>query len=434
MGELPEERLKETYTFENCGVDLAGPFNVRPSRIKFDKVIKVWISLFICLATKAVHLEIVTDLSAESFMAAFARFTSIRGEPRCMFSDNAGNFTASSRLIREAWEKMTDSAKRSLALQHIDWKFMPPYGPEMAGVWESQIKVMKSFIKKMAKVENLVLEEFSTLICRVQGMMNSRPLYPCSDQPSDELALTPQHFLTLRAMMPTLADEVQFDRSPVTKRWLEVKKLIAHFWQTIQTDCYATLQRRYKWKFPTRNVEVDDVVLVTEMSTTPAYWKLGRVTKVFPDAHGTVRKVELKTAQRETVLRPVNRLVPLLPSLQQESAPRRSARLAKDSAPKSLFIRALICMIALAGNSTNALTIQPLTNGVHIQRLRPVAAKAFDLEFSVKTSVNVTDDLIVLHQQLDDFSTFCSSLASIARTLSQSKLKSWKKNWQACIT
>lgn len=140
-------------------------------------------------------------------------------------------------------------------------------------------------IKKMAKKENLVLEEFTTLICRIQGIMNSRPLFPCSAQPGEDPALTPQHFLTLRAMLPTAADFTEFSKSPVTKRWLEVEKVIAHYWEIYQQDYISTLQKRINCKFPTRNMQVDDVVLLTEMNATPGVWRLGRVTRVFPSLY-----------------------------------------------------------------------------------------------------------------------------------------------------
>lgn len=82
MSDLPDQRVEPSPCFGYVGVDSAGPFNIKASRIKFEKVIKVWFAVFVCMFTKAVHLEIVTDLSTENFMAAFQRFCARRGTPQ----------------------------------------------------------------------------------------------------------------------------------------------------------------------------------------------------------------------------------------------------------------------------------------------------------------------------------------------------------------
>lgn len=91
MWDLPEVRVVPAPSFSRVGVDLAGPFNIKASRIKFDKVIKVWFVIFVCLVTEAVHLEIVLDLSTENFMAAFSRFCARRGSPAKLMSDRGTN-------------------------------------------------------------------------------------------------------------------------------------------------------------------------------------------------------------------------------------------------------------------------------------------------------------------------------------------------------
>lgn len=67
MADLPPERINEAKVFEHTGVDLCGPFQIRPSKIKFEKIIKVWVAVFICLATKAVHLEICRPIQGKLF-------------------------------------------------------------------------------------------------------------------------------------------------------------------------------------------------------------------------------------------------------------------------------------------------------------------------------------------------------------------------------
>lgn len=401
MGQLPETRVNPSATFERTGVDLAGPFSIRASRIKFEKVIKVWLALFICLATKAVHIEIVSDLTAENFIAAFTRFASRRSVPKHIYSDNGTNFVGSNRAMREAWDKIKAETKRQLAIREIKWHFINPYAPETGGLWERNIRSLKEFARKMANIETMVYEEFLTLVCRIEGILNSRPMYPGTGQPGEELALTPQHFLTQQAWIPSTADFVSHSKSPVTKRWIEVRKLVQHFWDKFSHEYLSTLMKTYKWRHPTRNLQVDDVVLIQDPNAVPATWKMGVITAVHPDAEGTVRNVELKTAQKENIRRTANRLVPLLPDTDEPIPRRRKSN-------KSLATRVLMCWLALAtASQTDALVMQPLPSGLHIQKLGDVKIKAFDLEFSVNTSINVTEDLEIIDQQLKEFADFC---------------------------
>lgn len=92
MGQLPKERVKPSLPFYNIGVDLCGPFSIKASPLKFDRTIKVLVLAFVCLITKAVHLELTTSLSADNFLAALSRFTSRRGTPQLTWSDRGTNF------------------------------------------------------------------------------------------------------------------------------------------------------------------------------------------------------------------------------------------------------------------------------------------------------------------------------------------------------
>lgn len=91
MGPLPEERITPAKPFTNTGIDFAGPFSMKlKSTAKTTE--KVYISLFICFATKAIHLEVVRDLTTEACIAAIKRFIARRGVPHAIFSDNGTNF------------------------------------------------------------------------------------------------------------------------------------------------------------------------------------------------------------------------------------------------------------------------------------------------------------------------------------------------------
>jgi len=92
MGELPSTRVKQSRPFLNTEVDYAGPISLRVGTPRSKTVIKGYIAKFVCLATKAVHIEAVTSLTTEAFLAALRRFIARRGRPRTIHSDNGTNF------------------------------------------------------------------------------------------------------------------------------------------------------------------------------------------------------------------------------------------------------------------------------------------------------------------------------------------------------
>jgi hypothetical protein len=99
MGNLPSERVQPQRPFLISGVDYAGPYLIKTNNLRNTRKVKAYIALFVCFSTKAVHLELVGDLSTESFLAAFKRFTSRRGHVKQIFSDNGSNFVGAEREL-----------------------------------------------------------------------------------------------------------------------------------------------------------------------------------------------------------------------------------------------------------------------------------------------------------------------------------------------
>jgi hypothetical protein len=118
MGDLPKERLQPSRPFSTSGVDYAGPYLIKSSKLRNAKKVKSYIALFVCFSTKAVHLELVGDLTTESFLAAFKRFTSRRGHVSEIFSDNGTNFIrAECEFLRS--EKLKKKKKFKRISQHL---------------------------------------------------------------------------------------------------------------------------------------------------------------------------------------------------------------------------------------------------------------------------------------------------------------------------
>ena len=120
--------------FLNTGIDVCGPFMIRIGAKESKRTSKAYIAVFICLTTSAVHLEVVSDLSTEAFMADLRRFTSHRGTPVNIYSDNGTNFVGASNQLKELQTFLQDPEKgRKSSRQGITWRFTPAAAPHFGG-------------------------------------------------------------------------------------------------------------------------------------------------------------------------------------------------------------------------------------------------------------------------------------------------------------
>ncbi|XP_037955049.1 uncharacterized protein LOC119684956 [Teleopsis dalmanni] len=129
MGNLPENRVSISKPFEHAGIYYAGPVQMRVSKGRGQKSYKGYIAVFICMATKAIHLEAVSDLSTDAFLAALRRFFGRRGKSSHLYSDNDTNFVGAAKKIDDEYEKTIrklSSLAGTMAAEKITWHFIPP--------------------------------------------------------------------------------------------------------------------------------------------------------------------------------------------------------------------------------------------------------------------------------------------------------------------
>lgn len=198
MGDLPKVRVRAAVPFSIIGVDFAGPFLIKDRKGRGCKLTKCYICLFICFLVKAIHLELVCDLTTERFLASLRRFISRRGFSSEIWSDNATNFTGAARSLKELkdlFKTNKDAITDYFALQNIKWKFLPASSPHFGGLWESNIKSVKRHLFKVVNNIYFTYDEFYTLLVQIEAILNSRPLFPMSSDPNDLTPLTPSHFL-----------------------------------------------------------------------------------------------------------------------------------------------------------------------------------------------------------------------------------------------
>ena len=158
---------------------------------------KAYVCLFICLATRFIHLELCEDLSTNHFMAALRRFTNRRGLPSNIYTDNGSNFIGAHSEPLQI-QALLRSSKNTIShyCNNIAWKFIPPRTPHFGGIWEAGVKAMKVQIRKLLADKCLHLLEFQTLLTDIEAILNSWPLAAMdSTDPEADLTITPAHFM-----------------------------------------------------------------------------------------------------------------------------------------------------------------------------------------------------------------------------------------------
>jgi len=315
MGDLPPARLEVGRPFIKSGVDYAGPLTIKSWKGRGAKSYKAYIALFVCLTTKAIHLELVSDLTSEGFLAAFRRFVSRRGKVTDLYSDNGTNFVGANAELKLVLKAVISTPSNShmadiLARDGTNWHFIPPSSPHFGGLWEAGVKSTKQHLKRIMGNDLFTFEELNTLLVQIEACLNSRPLTEMSHDPSDLCALTPGHFLIGEPL--TAIPEPWLDSKPVSHlaRWKFLQGKLQHFWKRWQMEYLSRLQQRPKWLQQKANVEVGDLVLLREDNMPPLKWSMARILDCHPGDDGLVRVVTVRTANG-LLKRPISKISPL---------------------------------------------------------------------------------------------------------------------------
>lgn len=199
--------------------------------------------------TRAVHLELVSGLTTEAFLASLMRFLSRRGYCSHMYSDNGTNFVGANKVLHSYFQRVEGqrTIEESLSDLKIQWHFIPPSAPHFGGLWEAAVKSAKRHLLKINTMGLLTFEEMNTLLCRVEAVLNSRPISPVSDDPSDLNALTPGHFLVGGSLtLPAEPDSTGIPLNRV-KRWGLVNVQAQIFWKRWNAEYLPELHKRGCW-------------------------------------------------------------------------------------------------------------------------------------------------------------------------------------------
>lgn len=306
MADLPKERIEPSPPFTYCGMDCFGPFIVKQGR----KEIKRYGLLFTCMCSRAIHTEMLDDMSTDAFISGLRCFIAIRAAVRQLRSDQGTNFNGAKNEFQKAVDK--ERICSFLAEKQCEFVFNAPSASHTGGVWERQIRTVRNILNAILLLCPGRLDDSSlrTVFYEAMSIVNCRPLTISEiDNPDSLEPLTPNHILTGKTSSP-LPPPGEFLKEDmyIHKR---VQFLMEQFWSRWRREYLAQITLRQKWHGVRRNIKEGDIVLVKDVDLPRNQWPLGRVIKSKQDEDGLVRRVKVKL-QSGILDRTVHKLVLLI--------------------------------------------------------------------------------------------------------------------------
>ena len=349
----------------HTAVDYFGPSTVFPARRR-----KSLVAFYACLAFRAVHLEVASDLSAEQFLLTLRGFITRRGTAKQILSDIAPQFQVVDQMLQSLWSTAINqtSVQSTCLIEVSPGDLFRLTNREMGGVYERLIKIVKSGFRKTLGLARVCTDQLATLQIEVEAVVNTRPLVYVGADVDDYLSLSPADLLQQHTSLglPYAAPlQEDTDYTPLGTRksladtlldaWRRGQNLVNHYWQTWKAKYLASLREKQRAtlnrKDPTtvQFPRVGDIVQIG-YSTSRGCWRLGRITSRHENWDKAIRSADILLASKHTVQQPLNAVNPLevtffgTQPLSQESAPasslvlplRRSERIATRAAQEHM--------------------------------------------------------------------------------------------------
>ena len=313
MGDLPVDRVTLRKPFSVTGIDFAGPVLLKDRPGRNYKTLKSYIAVFVCFSIKAMHLELVSDLTSEAFIAALRRFVARRGLPDVIHCDNGTNFVGANNTLKEMHNFLKNNSNsliETLGTHRINFKFIAPRSPHLGGLWEAGVKSVKTHVKRTIGLTKLTYEHYHTLLTQIESILNSRPLTAMSADPADLIPLSPSHFLLGGVAEGVIDPPVTHIAENCLSVYQNLQRMRQHFWNRWSREYLNGLQMRHRRSTGVTSPFVGQLVLIVDESTPPLVWPLARITELHPGSDGVCRIVSLRTVRGNTK-RAVTKICPL---------------------------------------------------------------------------------------------------------------------------
>ena len=324
MSDLPVERTEPTPPFTYCGMDCFGPFWTKQGR----KQEKRYGLLFTCFCSRAIHIEMLEDLSTDTFINGLRCFIALRGAVRQIKCDQGTNFMGAKNELNAALQELDMNRLNTfLTEKQCDFVMNAPHASHAGGVWERQIRTVRSVLNATLLLSPGRLNDASlrTFFYETMAIVNSRPLTADAlNSPNSLEPLTPNHLITMKSTT-ALPPPGKFEREDLygRKRWRQVQYLTEQFWSRWKKEYLHNITTRQCWHSTKRNLKVGDIVMDADDTLPRSKWRLGTVSEVIQGKDGLVRRAKILFGEKElnhkgertsrpALERPVQKLVLLL--------------------------------------------------------------------------------------------------------------------------
>ncbi|XP_061170885.1 uncharacterized protein LOC133180358 [Saccostrea echinata] len=319
MADLPRDRLETGPPFTFVGIGVFGPWPIVFRKTRgMQRIQNRWAILFTCMVSRAVHVELIEELSSASFINALRRFTAIWGPVQQFRSDRGTNFVGGTKELNlDVHFIEKGPVANYLQSNKISWIFNPPHASHFGGVWERMIGCCRRILDALL-LENkhdLTHEVLSTFMLEVCAILNARPLVPVSSDPEKPEVLAPCQLLTQKNPLHDFALPNCNLKDAIKSQWKRVQYMADIFWTRWHSEYLHLLQTRPKWGSTGIHFNKGDIVLLKDNEAHRNHWPMAVVEDAYESEDGLVRKVKVRVAQgdkRTTYVRPITQLVKLL--------------------------------------------------------------------------------------------------------------------------
>jgi hypothetical protein len=214
------------------------------------------------------------------------------------------NYVGAKNELKALHELMNDSSHQELVCnavnsKEIQFHFIPPRAPHFGGLWEAAGKSMKYHLTRIVGNVSLTFEELTTVLTKIEAILNSRPLDPKSNDPEDTTSLTPGHFLIGRSLTALIEPNYSDTNINSLRCWQLLQQLTQHFWKRCLVDYLTSLQRRTKRTDEAPPFYLEMIALLKDDNLPATQWNLGRIVDMHPGAD------DLMKTKTEVFKRPI---------------------------------------------------------------------------------------------------------------------------------
>ena len=239
-------------------------------------------------------------MTTQSFIRCFKHFTTQKGVPIRIISDNGRTFKSAAKLLVKILKH--PEVQGYFAGIHIQWSFHLEKVPWWGGIFERMIKSVKRCLQKTIGRGKLTMDELVTATTEVEMIVISRPLSYLSTEDIEE-PLTPSHLITGRRLMSLpynrdIDDTIEVNQNTLTKQMVYLSRVLDHSWERWKKDYLSELRNSHRHtpnKHPADPINIGNIVIVQETDQPRGFWRLAKIEDLITGSDGQVRGARILT-------------------------------------------------------------------------------------------------------------------------------------------